>query len=191
LKHSAAFAAMEQALLTDPVELSAKVDRELVKFRIQLLDRLANGELDSTPVQRTLARLQPEHQSLYTSAQNNLRKLWDQTTPFFDKQRIVDAWVDVATKRLGLRGLHAWLARERLEFDFDSFPGQFVTAILENWRKFRVCGNPNCPGKFFLAKRSNSRYCERGDCTKYAQQQHALRWWREKGSDKRKGRKSK
>jgi len=179
---------LEKALGTDRMELWAKLDRQLPRFRKILLGKLANQELRLIP--RTLAHFQPEEESVYISAQNSLRKLWVQETPFLEKQNIVDAWLAAATKRLGSDGLHAWLVRERLEFDLTSFPGQFVTAILENWRKFRVCGNPNCREKYFFAPRSNSRYCERGECTKYAQQQHALRWWREKGSQKRKGRKT-
>ena len=67
----------------------------------------------------------------------------------------------------------------QIEFAPSNFLGQLVTAVLENWRDFRVCGNPECAAKFFYAKRRNQRYCERGDCSKYAQQQHALKWWRE------------
>ena len=28
-----------------------------------------------------------------------------------------------------------------------------------------------------------AEYCERGDCTKYAQQQHALKWWRKRKTE--------
>jgi hypothetical protein len=122
---------------------------------------------------------------LLANAQRDLRELWQSSMGIADKQRIVDAWLEAATKRTGRAGVNAWLGRGRLEFDFRSFPGQFVLAILENWWRFHVCGNPECPARYFLAKRNTQRYCERGECTRYAQQRYSLNYWNTKGKQRR------
>src|SRR5215469_6756648 len=172
------FKALEEALLMGKEQLWTKANRELASFRRDLVVKIANRKAESIP--RKLAHFRPSIEpELYLSAQKALRTLWSPATPFRVKQVLVDGWLDEAAKhsRAGSRGFHAWLAREKFEFDLDNFRGQFVTAILENWRRFRICGNPNCPERYFLGKRSTQRYCERGDCTKYAQQKHALKWW--------------
>ena len=66
-------AELEKALGTDRMELWAKLDRQLPRFRKILLGKLANQELALIP--RTLAHFQPEPESMYISAQANLRKL--------------------------------------------------------------------------------------------------------------------
>ena len=47
--------------------------------------------------------------------------------------------------------------------------------------KTGVCGNPDCPAPYFLRKRKDQKYCERGSCSAYAQRQYALGWWERKG----------
>jgi hypothetical protein len=47
--------------------------------------------------------------------------------------------------------------------------------------KTGVCGNPDCPAPYFLRKRKDQKYCERGSCSAYAQRQYALGWWKRKG----------
>jgi hypothetical protein len=49
----------------------------------------------------------------------------------------------------------------------------------------KVCANPDCPAPYFLAKRKTQKYCERGDCTAYAQRQYALGWWKRDGKQRR------
>ena len=56
--------------------------------------------------------------------------------------------------------------------------------------KTGVCGNPECPAPYFLRKRKDQKYCERGKCSTYAQRKYALGWWERKGYDLR-ARKSK
>lgn len=43
--------------------------------------------------------------------------------------------------------------------------------------KTGVCANPDCPAPYFLRKRKDQKFCERGGCTDYAQRQYALKWW--------------
>jgi hypothetical protein len=58
--------------------------------------------------------------------------------------------------------------------------GRLALAILTRYQRMRVCSNPHCAVPFFLARRSTQRFCERGECTRYAQNQYALKWWRER-----------
>jgi hypothetical protein len=51
--------------------------------------------------------------------------------------------------------------------------------------KTGVCGNPQCPAAYFLRKRKDQKYCERGPCSAYAQRKYALGWWERKGYELR------
>jgi hypothetical protein len=185
-KREVNFDALEKALSTGREELFAEVDEKMREFRQKLLEDLANVEqLDSVRIRKILDHFEPETPTMIANAQANLRSIWERSTPTREKQRIVDAWLMAATKRLGRAGLRAWLGAGRLEFDYHSFPGQFVGAILENWWRFQVCANPDCTARYFLAKRSTQRYCEQGECTRFAQRRHALNWWRTKGKVRR------
>lgn len=48
-----------------------------------------------------------------------------------------------------------------------------------------ICARPDCPTPYFLKKRRTQRYCERGDCTNWAHEQSALRWWNRVGKEVR------
>jgi hypothetical protein len=61
-----------------------------------------------------------------------------------------------------------------------------VAFLLDSERRLmKVCTNPDCPTPYFLAKRKDQKYCERGDCTAFAQRQYALGWWERKGYERR------
>ena len=51
--------------------------------------------------------------------------------------------------------------------------------------KTAVCANPECPAPYFLRKRKDQKFCERGQCTVYAQRGYALGWWQRKGYERR------
>lgn len=51
--------------------------------------------------------------------------------------------------------------------------------------KTAVCANPECPAPYFLRKRKDQKFCERGQCTVYAQRLYALGWWKRKGYELR------
>ncbi len=114
--------------------------------------------------------------------------LWAEAETFEYAQRLRQVWVDAEESRF--RAAEATLNEifkasdplqketfGHLEFGADNFPGQIVLAILENWTDMAVCVNPDCPERYFLAKRSTQRYCERGECTKYGLRKKAKKWW--------------
>jgi hypothetical protein len=122
---------------------------------------------------------EPESPTMIGAAQAALRSIWARSMPLREKQEVVDAWAGAATKRIFRAGVRASLETGRLELDYRSFPGQFVVAILENWRRFQICANPDCSVRYFLSQRSTQRYCERGECTRYAVRKKARKWWTE------------
>jgi hypothetical protein len=95
------------------------------------------------------------------------------------KQYIVNLFAALAAKRGDRVGISAPLPIGYLMFAAKNFPGQVTVAILENWWDMTACGNPDCPARYFLAKRSSQRYCERGECTRYAVRKKAKKWWAE------------
>jgi hypothetical protein len=54
----------------------------------------------------------------------------------------------------------------------------------------RVCQNPSCPARYFLAQRSTQRFCSDG-CSLPAQRQYKRNWWKGRGSAWRKEHKKK
>ncbi|MGZ4733245.1 MAG: hypothetical protein ACXVZH_14015 [Terriglobales bacterium] len=155
--------------------------REIHKSRRTLLLRLANLSLDSLALERTMKSFgfEPESTAALTACQGTLQGIWSRAVSLNTKQFIANLLLVAATQRPGRDGLLASIALGRLEFPAKNFPGQLLLAILENWPAMARCGNPKCPSAYFLAKRSSQKYCERGECTKYAQRQKSLKWWTE------------
>ena len=56
--------------------------------------------------------------------------------------------------------------------------------------KAKVCANPDCPAPYFIAPRTNTRYCS-GDCLQSVQREAKRAWWDEKGQAWRRSRKKK
>ena len=58
--------------------------------------------------------------------------------------------------------------------------------------KTAKCANPDCLAPYFIRRRNTQRFCEAGECVKWAQQGYALRWWREnRGNRKERGERKK
>lgn len=62
--------------------------------------------------------------------------------------------------------------------------------LLQNSPRAKICANPDCPAPYFIAPRSNTRYCSE-DCLQAIQRKAKLDWWNEKGEDWRKARQKK
>jgi hypothetical protein len=124
---------------------------------------------------------------------NELREVWQFSLERNLHQRIVARWFywrsssSAATAAAGVGTLASegtWipvLETGKIVPVFDFLPAQMVQGVLEHYGRFRTCQNPECPARFFLVKRSDQMYCERGECTAYAQRQYALKWWNREG----------
>ena len=164
-----------------------ELDRKMRKLRERLLLRLANHLPDQRNEERTekLAetwrrfRFAAEEAVFIDTVINDLRRIWPRTVYSALKQPTVDLLLLTATTREGRQGVYAPLPFGYLSFGAKNFPGQVVLGILENWTRMTKCGNPECLAPYFLAKRSTQRYCERGECTRYAVRKKARKWWSE------------
>ncbi len=67
---------------------------------------------------------------------------------------------------------------------------QALNYLLRHSRKAKVCANPDCQAPYFIAPRSNTRYCS-SDCVEAMQQQAKKEWWARSGEAWRKGRQMK
>lgn len=182
----------ESTPMPDLVGFVTRADRQAPKLRERLLLDLANLSPDSRRLQKKMEWFKPETPGTLATAQKLLRIIWRRDVPLGTKQYVVDVLLVAATQRPGRTepALYAPLPFGNLALGGKNFPGQLVMAILENWWRMAKCGNPECPVPYFLAKRSSQRYCERGDCTRYAVRQKALKWWRDnRGKPARKERK--
>lgn len=144
--------------------------------RRTLILRLANMEPDSAPVQRIMSSFKPEWHGWTAAMQKTLQLLWPREIRVLQKQMYVDLIMKLLIGRPDSQ-VYAALPLGYLGFAADNLPGQIVQAVLENWTRTAKCANPECPAPYFLAARSTQRYCERGECTKYAVRKKALKYW--------------
>jgi len=164
----------------DTVRFFRNADREMRKSRRLLLDRVANAPLESRQLQRRMESFEPVTPVQLAYAKKALQLIWPRDVPIPSKQQVVDLLLAAASKSADRPGVFAPLAFGHLEFDAKNFPGQLLIAILENWPFMAVCGNPECKTPYFFSKRSTQKYCERGECTRYAVRKKALKWWNDK-----------
>jgi hypothetical protein len=141
------------------------------------------------------ARFSRVNQQEVFNLRDGLRSIWDRDAPRSDKESLLDRWVKWVPRgfyRLNFRAWHLSIPLGRLVPDYKSLHAQLVQGVLEHSRHFARCGNPGCPAPYFLARRTDQKYCERGECTRYAQNRYALKWWGEHGlvwrANRKKGR---
>jgi hypothetical protein len=116
-----------------------------------------------------------------------LQYIWNRELSTDAKQHIVQLLLSVAICWPDHGGIYASLLSQHLEFDRRNFLGQLVIGILENWPNMAKCANPECVVPYFFAKRVTQRYCERGECTRYALQKKAREHWRRKYGKSKEG----
>jgi hypothetical protein len=119
-----------------------------------------------------------EDAATFTDAQDTLRKAWSGDSE--------------AINEIGGQTQDALVARPSIkarsvELTIDNLWSLICVLFLMDHAagKTGVCGNPECPAPYFLRKRKDQKYCERGKCSAYAQRKYALGWWERKGYDLR------
>ncbi len=163
------------------------LEEHLYSSRKRLLVALANlhddgfGHFQRQWKRRFWRELDSESELL--AMRDQLRQVWTPEVPLRVKQRIVDIWLEW---RPGLRGLRyqpwiVWLPTGRLVPFPNSLHAQLVQGALEHARHFKICQNPDCAVRYFIARRKDQKYCERGVCTDYAQRKYSLNYWNKKG----------
>jgi hypothetical protein len=139
--------------------------------------------LQNRPIRMWKGLFGTETESSILKARNELRDLWDANTPATRNDEILTGW---------LRSGPADFLRPRwkgrtfvLTPNYESLRAFLFKAIMDRSARFARCHNPECPAPYFLAKRRSQKYCERGDCTAYAQRHYALKWWNVEGKERR------
>jgi hypothetical protein len=123
------------------------------------------------------------------SIRDELRAIWSKTIPLEEAQGIIAVWMNWSPakdrERYVILPWYPDLRTGQWLPNHFNLRARLVSALLEHCRALRRCTNPECPAPFFLAKRKSQRFCERGECTKYAQQRYALKWWDSEGRKRR------
>jgi hypothetical protein len=77
--------------------------------------------------------------------------------------------------------------------EFDYVPrSEFQGAVYQLFRSSalaKVCANPDCPARYFIAGRTTQQYCSE-KCSGVLQRAHKLRWWKEHGKEWRSSKRS-
>jgi hypothetical protein len=108
---------------------------------------------------------------------DELRRIWDPRVGASEKQRILNRWL-YRDPNCALRV--DWQRKEILPNPI-SLLGALTLGCLEFGSLMKVCGNPNCQAPYFIGRRVDQKFCERGDCTAYAQSVRARAWWSRSG----------
>lgn len=166
------------------------IGRDDYKFRRVLLRELANLHDKGCARFWTLwnRRFRHESDQSVLRLRDEVRSVWNSETSSIEKHRLVEdwlAWRHFRPSEFSLSGWMPFIPAGRLLPDPRNLRGQLVYAVLEQAQRFALCRNPKCPAPYFLARRKDQKYCERGDCTEYAHKQRALSWWNREGNKRR------
>jgi len=198
---------MREAVAT-PEVLDELTEAQCISYRPLLLCEVANY-LNEDAYDRFWRKwanieylLYPETKKDMISIRDAVRLCW--TDPCSkESQQILNEWLYwrpssshlAAYNRLGLSPVSenpldhppfkCSVRAGKLVPNFRSLRALLIQGILENWQHFKYCANPSCPVPYFIAKRKDQTICDASDCKAEKQRQHALKWWRDKGNEKR------
>jgi len=75
-------------------------------------------------------------------------------------------------------GLQMWWERGKPKIYPDPYelPAVLAWGVLLYYSHLRICGNPECPARYFVADRRDQKYCS-DTCAAPAKREAKLRWW--------------
>lgn len=157
---------------------------ELANLHEAGVERFLQGPFPpSAPIQGWGSLFSEETVVSILEARKELRELWDAGTPATRKEEILTGWL-----RRGPADflLPRWKGRTLNLFpNYVNLRALLFIGIVHRSARFARCHNPDCPAPYFLAKRRSQKFCERGDCTAFAQRKYALKWWNAEGKKRR------
>jgi hypothetical protein len=115
---------------------------------------------------------------------DELRSLWNAVSVRSeDAQRAIAHWLDWRPSRneVGQERYSPFfpsLELGRIVMDVRNLHAQMAQAVLDEAKYMKVCGNPDCSNRYFVASRTDSKYCEQGECTRYGQKVASRESWR-------------
>jgi hypothetical protein len=130
----------------------------------------------------------PETNQILFNARRDIRLVWLRSTPMREKQKVAEAYFSAGWALLFSQKRPAvtpFLRVGQIVVDPLNFRAQFAIAIMENWRRFAICSNPECSAPYFLFKRKTQKFCNDDKCIAYAHRRDALVWWNKEGSRRR------
>ena len=169
-------------------QVRAETRRHQAKRRKDMLIALANLRDDGCAFFRRKL-ICPDHPLMkedraIVQFRDDLRKLWRRDR---DYEAVLGHWVNICR----MKTQWTWVVPAWADGTYSVEPNYnldllaLAIAAGEWMAKMAVCCNPECPAPYFLKKRTTQRFCERGPCVEYGQQQHALSWWRRVGAKRR------
>jgi len=128
-----------------------------------------------------------------SNLQDDLRTLWCPDTPIVLKEATLKDWLREEISFNVFRGKKYFpftpsLHRGEILPDPRNLTLTLAFAVLRFHRRMKMCANKECPAPYFIAKRKDQKYCERGDCTAEAHRAHARKYWNSKGAQLRRER---
>jgi hypothetical protein len=111
---------------------------------------------------------------------------WRPSPGHWKRYRTMKDLMPITGNHRSYLAFHSSIEAARLVPDFGSFRAMLVQGVLEHWRHFKYCVNRGCVARYFLAKRTDQTICNAEACKAEKQRQHALKWWRENRSKKKK-----
>jgi hypothetical protein len=161
-------------------------------FQIKIENRLSTGEIVPLDVSEDL------HYVIWL--RDFVRQLWAGDSSDFVRNKLEHI---LLTGKLGwggasplnflnapiLPGIVAVdLRHRRFEYRPQTLLQEALYFLLQNLDKAKVCGNPDCPTPYFIAPRSNTKFCSDG-CVEEIKREAKLAWWKSKGNQWREKRK--
>ncbi len=168
--------------------IEASRARSWEKTRKELALDLANLPNDSCKRFRERFRLIGPwaDDSAILQFRDQLRKFWCGDDNYQDHRRdyFRFSWLHSWLGQAGQSTYPAWVVgtwadgTHSISLNESIFPLSLARAASELSPKMAVCGNPDCPQKYFLKGRKTQRFCDRPTCAAYGQRQHKLKWWK-------------
>jgi hypothetical protein len=82
------------------------------------------------------------------------------------------------------------LRHKRFEYRPQTLLQKALYYLLKNFDKAKVCANPDCPAPYFIAPRSNTKFCSAA-CVEEIRREAKRAWWENSGNEWREKRKKK
>jgi hypothetical protein len=118
---------------------------------------------------------------------NELRRIWANETSIAERNEILNLWANYQHRGLRGIGYRQWEVSLKPPAIFPhatNLRGYLAFAVLIHLPVLSVCGNPDCPARYFVGRRHDQKFCG-GDCSVYAQRGYALDYWKRKGKRRR------
>jgi hypothetical protein len=180
---------MSKAKRQSSAEMNMKPSKTPAWFDERLLDDLANLSEQSLGVFKkqwgNQLELGSDRELLVL--RDALRRIWSPSEPIEKKEVILGTWLK--SHKSGFEAFVHFPLKPNLKMGVLSpasgeIRPALVFLVLRHFRAMRLCANPECTEKYFLAKRKNQVTCQRPACIRYAQAQRSLASYHKRRKEK-------